>query len=312
MSRSSPETTPDRAKILVVEDEVIVAMDIQSSLISFGYDVPRTTDNGEDALILAKQLHPDLVLMDINLKGDMDGIETAEKILTDLGIPSIYLTAYADRNTLDRAKSTAPFGYIVKPFEETNLYTTIEVALSKHREQQLLHRTIADALIDLPNRQTFIEQVKRTLAKAKQENQTAFSSAIESYLKQYNLEENIASSENNKLSAAELANILEYISDRLEETIPLEDLAARLGISKHHFCRIFKQSIGTPPHQYLIQQRIEKAKQLLEQGNDAIADIAYQCGFKSQSHLNRHFKQQTGITPRQYQKLRSKPNYLEL
>jgi len=289
----------------VVEDEIIVAMDIQSSLIHLGYDVPKIADNGKDAIILAEQLNPNLILMDINIKGDIDGIETAEQILKNFNIPSVYLTAYADKNTLSRAKLTAPFGYIVKPFEETNLYTTIEIALNKHQEEQLFHRSISDTLIDLPNRKKFLEQLQHTLTKFKQENNEDFSVAIDAYLKKYSFEETFTNSEDTKISAEELDRILNYIGSRLSEKISLEDLAERLGISKYYFCHIFKQSLGTSPHQYLIQKRIEKAKKLLELGEDSLADIAYQCGFNSQSHFSRHFKQKTGLTPKKYQTLRS-------
>lgn len=119
------------AKILIVEDERIVAKDIERSLKSLGYLVLATAASGREALEKAEATMPDLVLMDIQLKGDMDGIETAEQIQTQLDIPVIYLTAYADENTLQRAKITEPFGYILKPFDERDLYTTIEIALRR-------------------------------------------------------------------------------------------------------------------------------------------------------------------------------------
>ncbi|WP_406661176.1 response regulator [Methanolobus sp. ZRKC3] len=119
-------------KIMIVEDEKIVAMDIKDSLENFGYSVPCMASKGEDALKMAEAYHPDLILMDIVLKGKMDGVETARIIHDTLNIPIIYLTAYSDEKTLQRAKMTAPFGHILKPFEERELRTNIEIALHKN------------------------------------------------------------------------------------------------------------------------------------------------------------------------------------
>lgn len=122
--------------ILVVEDESIVSKDIQQSLKKLGYNISGAASTGEKAILLANETKPDLVLMDIMLKGDMSGIETAEKIKESLNIPVIYLTAYADENTLAKAKVTEPYGYIIKPFKEIDLHTSIEMALYKHGKEQ--------------------------------------------------------------------------------------------------------------------------------------------------------------------------------
>jgi diguanylate cyclase (GGDEF)-like protein/PAS domain S-box-containing protein len=127
-----------QARILVVEDESIVAADIQDRLESLGYEVPATVASGEKAVEQAGALRPDLVLMDIRLKGRMDGVEAANQIRQRFAIPVIYLTANADHTTVQRAKVTEPFGYVIKPFEERELHTTIEVALYKHRAEQSL------------------------------------------------------------------------------------------------------------------------------------------------------------------------------
>ncbi|MBI4535120.1 MAG: response regulator [Ignavibacteriae bacterium] len=127
------------AQILVVEDNSNVATDIQRRLKSLGYNVPTVVSTGENALKVAATRRPDLVLMDIMLKGNMDGMETAKKLSAN-NIPVIYLTAYSDPNTLERAKATGPYGYLLKPFNETELHTTIEIALYKHRmERKLQH-----------------------------------------------------------------------------------------------------------------------------------------------------------------------------
>ncbi len=163
------------AQILVVEDENIVARDIQTRLKRMGHDVPAVVSSGEEALKKVAEIHPDLVLMDIMLKGEMDGTEAARQIRDRFDLPVIYLTAYADDHTLQRAKVAEPFGYILKPFEERELYTTIEMALYKHQTERKLKaqeqwlattlRSIGDAVIttDRRGRITFINPVAESL-----------------------------------------------------------------------------------------------------------------------------------------------------
>ena len=124
-----------KINILIVEDESIVAKDIQTSLKKLGYNVVGTCSSGTDAINAAEEHKPDMVLMDIMLKGDMSGIEAANKIKELLNIPVIYLTAYADESTLNKAKVTEPYGYIIKPFKEIDLHTSIEMALYKHEKE---------------------------------------------------------------------------------------------------------------------------------------------------------------------------------
>jgi DNA-binding LytR/AlgR family response regulator len=125
-----------KTSILVVEDESIVAKDIQNSLKKLGYSVPSIENSGEDAIDAAGQHRPDLILMDIMLKGEISGIEAAEQIRNRYQIPVIFLTAYADESTLSKAKVTEPYGYIIKPFKEIDLHTSIEMALYKHGKEQ--------------------------------------------------------------------------------------------------------------------------------------------------------------------------------
>ena len=127
-----------KTSILVVEDELIVARDIRARLLRQGYAVPAVVSSGEEAIREAAVHRPDLILMDIMLKGEMDGIEAAERIGAQSDVPIIYLTAFADERTLQRAKITEPFGYILKPFEERELHITIEMALYKHGVEQVL------------------------------------------------------------------------------------------------------------------------------------------------------------------------------
>jgi CheY-like chemotaxis protein len=123
-----------QAKILLAEDENIVALDIKSRLIGLGYAVPAVVSSGEDAIRKTAETRPDLVLMDIKLKGEMDGIETAAQIKARFGIPVIYLTAYVDNDTMQRAKQTEPLGYVTKPYEEEDLGRSIEMALAHRRK----------------------------------------------------------------------------------------------------------------------------------------------------------------------------------
>ncbi|WP_199315250.1 hybrid sensor histidine kinase/response regulator [Aerosakkonema funiforme] len=128
-------------RILIVEDEGIIAQDMQDCLEDLGYNVIAIADTGEKALKKVAETHPDLVLMDIRLKGDMDGIQAAEQIWELFQIPVIYTTGHSDKSTLERAKQTAPFGYLIKPFEERELYVAIETALRRYQlEKQLKER----------------------------------------------------------------------------------------------------------------------------------------------------------------------------
>jgi PAS domain S-box-containing protein len=128
------------ARILVVEDELIVSMDIQNRLSGLGYEVVGAAAEGAQAVAQAGELRPDLVLMDIQLGGKMDGIEAAEQIHQRLGAPVVFLTAFSEDHTLERAKSANPFGYILKPFEDRELKSTLEIALYKHRTEVEVRR----------------------------------------------------------------------------------------------------------------------------------------------------------------------------
>ena len=128
-----------KEKILIVEDERVVAMDIQNRLKDLGYSVCGSASSGEDAVKKASELQPDLVLMDIVLKGKMDGIDAAGQIRERFNIPVVYLTAFSDEKTLQRARVTGPHGYILKPFDDRELRSNIEMALYKGVETRLKH-----------------------------------------------------------------------------------------------------------------------------------------------------------------------------
>ena len=169
------------AQVLIIEDEVIVAENIRTRLLSLGYAVSAVVSSGQEAVQEAAETHPDLVLMDIKLEGDMDGVEAAEQIRARFDIPVVYLTAYANDDTLQRAKITEPFGYILKPFEVRELQTAIELALYKHKMESKLKqserwlattlRSIGDGVIatDAKGCVVFMNSVAEALTGWKQE-----------------------------------------------------------------------------------------------------------------------------------------------
>ncbi|MBN2873973.1 MAG: EAL domain-containing protein [Spirochaetales bacterium] len=127
-------------RVLIVEDEKIIAIDLQRRLERFGYSVVGMAGEGDEAVKLALELEPDIILMDIMLAGEMDGVAAARAIKAVKDIPFIFLTAYTDEKTLERAKEVQPYGYILKPFKERELYTTIDIALYKHEMSRKLTR----------------------------------------------------------------------------------------------------------------------------------------------------------------------------
>jgi PAS domain S-box-containing protein len=163
------------SKVLIVEDDRVVARDIQQQLSRLGHTVVGVTPRGEDALPLTLQSQPSLVLMDIRLEGEIDGIDAAQQIRQRCTIPIVYLTAHADEQTLKRAGITEPFGYLLKPFEDSQLRTTIEMALYKHAAERKLRESerryavtlssIGDAVIaaDEELRVTFMNPVAEAL-----------------------------------------------------------------------------------------------------------------------------------------------------
>ncbi|WFN35562.1 response regulator [Methanogenium sp. S4BF] len=125
-----------KKRILIVEDEAIVAMQIEASLKHMGYEVVGVASRGNDAIRIAKETWPDLILMDIRLEGTMDGIETANAINMYYTIPVIFLTAYSDDTTVSRVIKTKSYGFMTKPFNDRELYSNIELAIGKHTSSQ--------------------------------------------------------------------------------------------------------------------------------------------------------------------------------
>ena len=146
-----------RTRILIVEDESLVADDLEQRLSRLGYEPVGIVDTGEQAVAKGVELRPDLVLMDIRLKGRMDGIEAAGQLRVPHRVPVVFLTSHSDQGTLERAGMSEPFGYLTKPFQERDLHATIEMAIYRHHAEERLHqlerwlastlRSIGDAVI---------------------------------------------------------------------------------------------------------------------------------------------------------------------
>jgi two-component system, response regulator PdtaR len=146
-------------RLLVVEDEAIVAADIEERLTKMGYKVEAIADSGEEALTLAAERKPDLILMDIILKGAMKGTDAAQRVSNELKIPVVYLTANADDSTFFAALDSAPFGYVLKPFQNRELQIAIEIALYKHRlerDREALILQLQEALSNIRQLQTLL------------------------------------------------------------------------------------------------------------------------------------------------------------
>ena len=162
-------------KLMIVEDEPVISLDIRKRLEMLGYGQTLLATSGEEAVRAAFEENPSLILMDIMLEGDMDGIDAAARIRAELDVPVIYLTAYADEETLHRAKITEPFGYIIKPFEDRELQSCIEMALYKHKTEKRLQenerwlyttlKSIGDAVVTTDPRGcvTFLNPVAEQL-----------------------------------------------------------------------------------------------------------------------------------------------------
>ena len=135
-------------RILIVEDESIVGLDIQKRLQRMGYEALEVLSTGQQAVEFVEREQPDLILMDIQIQGDIDGVETASRIRERFDVPIVYLTAFSDETTLERAKATEAFAYVLKPFKDRELYSSIEFALYRHQagvELQKAHDGVGSA-----------------------------------------------------------------------------------------------------------------------------------------------------------------------
>jgi YesN/AraC family two-component response regulator len=235
-------------KILIVEDERLVAQHIAQLLKSDGYEICAIASDGATALKKIAEFYPDLVLLDIRIKGEIDGIEVAERIKSLYSIPIVYLTAFSDGETLERAQKTNPQGYVIKPFRREQLLSTVAIAIANHQQQR------------------------------KPEEDTLSTST----------------------GHYRLQPTLDYIEEHLDQGITVEFLAGAIGMSTAYFCRFFQKEMGCSPYQFIIQQRVERAKAILLERELSISEVALRCGFSSHSQLNHHFRNLLGITPKEY------------
>ena len=205
---------PDKAmtRILVVEDESIVALDIQSRLQNLGYEVAVTVGNGDQAIAQTEALQPDLVMMDIMLQGEMDGVQTAERIGEHSDIPIIFLTAYSDESTLQRAKSISPFGYLLKPFNDRELHTTIEIALTKHQNEKNLQEAHDQLELRVQERTTQLAQANEDLQRRFEQMQAI-----------YHLSDALARTEDVEGIYQEALNVLEHLQQGDGAAVRLRD-----------------------------------------------------------------------------------------
>jgi EAL domain-containing protein (putative c-di-GMP-specific phosphodiesterase class I)/PleD family two-component response regulator len=139
-------TNKSQTNILIVEDELLIAKNTAKKLTNFGYNVIKIVSNGQAAIDCVNLEQPDLVLMDIAIKGQIDGIETASQIKSVSDVPIIFTTAYANNETLDRAAETGCYGYLIKPYKEQELHATVKMTLSKHLEQSTIQRTLQSSI----------------------------------------------------------------------------------------------------------------------------------------------------------------------
>lgn len=237
-------------KALIVEDEMIVARDLAHILKEVGYCVCGVTTNVDEALDIVLVNQPDVVLIDIVLKGDRDGIDLAHVLREENNIPFLFITSHADRATVERAKAAHPSGYLVKPFTRDEVYAATEIALINYADGQ------ADPLN--------------------------------------------SNEDEDGLPPFRLAKVKEYVEEHLNEDLTLSELAGIAGMSKYYFSRLFKQSEGIPPYEYVLERRVEVGKELLRDTDLSLVQIALKTGFSSQSHFGKIFRRQVGVTPAAY------------
>jgi len=177
--RKNPGETTCKAetvRIFIVEDEIVIVRGLEDALVRLGYQVCGFALSGEEALAAIEAQKPDLVLVDIYLKGAMDGVQLAAHLLRAYAIPVIYLTAYSNEEVLERVKATSPFGYIVKPFRERQLKVNIELALARHKEEK-------ERKVFINSCRSTIEELEQQLRSARTELATATEKLVEKRVK---------------------------------------------------------------------------------------------------------------------------------
>ncbi len=255
-------------KILIVEDEMMISQFIWDTLLFLGFQPVGMITNGPQALDFLRETAVDLVLMDIRIEGPMDGVETAQQVSDELQVPVIFLTAFDDEQTLDKALNTMPYGYIVKPFSQNDLRIVL----------QLAQKRILALKKDNP---VFIETDKNESTEKK-----SFSN----------------------LTALDLEKILDKIDFLLQEEkifkdseISLPGFAQHLGITSHQLSEILNKKIGKSFYNLMKEYRIKEAQQIIQTDPDRrMIYVALESGFNSKSSFNAAFKQEVGVPPLVY------------
>lgn len=237
-------------KILVIEDQSIIALDIKYTLESEGYEVNTNYKSVANVFEIIENNPPDLVLIDINLNEEQSGIDIGSYLSRKDFIPFIYITSYSDKVTLEKVKSTRPYGFIVKPYKREDLVATVFLVINNFQYRKIdLLRNNEYEKIDIP---------------------------------------------------IQLKTTLDYIQNNINQKIDVAQLAALTRWDTAHFSRVFKQFLDLTPYQYILKQKIEAAKIVIETSEESLQSIADDFGFSSYSNFCNAFKKVTNVTPENY------------
>ena len=239
-----------RNKILVVEDQFIIALDIKNILEAENYVVETDYESVANVINIIENNPPDLILIDIHLNEEQTGIDIGNYLLKKDSIPFIYITSYSDKVTLDKVKNSRPYGFIVKPYKKEDLVSTVFLAINNFQYRKIdFLRNNDEERIDIP---------------------------------------------------IQLKTTLEFIEKNITQKIDITQLAALTRWNKAHFSRVFKQYLALTPYQYILQQKIEVAKIIIETTEDQFRTIAFDLGFSSYSNFCNAFKKATNFSPENY------------
>jgi len=218
-------------RILVVEDEAVIALRLQKRLKEMGYDVPDIAYSGEDAVERAGRLRPDLVLMDIMLPGKLDGIEAAKIVKTEFDIPVIFLTAFSEDKILKRAKQAEPFGYLLKPFQDRDIKAAIEVALYKKGMEEKLQKAHSELEERVKQRTAELNDALKIIKRSENELRQR-KSALERLNKEL-LDTNQALS----VLASNIDKEKDNMEKRISQEITAKIMPIIKGLQKDVYCR---------------------------------------------------------------------------